>query len=130
MCMSINFNEPIKIVTESITCYKVLTIKKRLFSKRYYAPIYSDFSYELNKLYNTKIRRTEYCVFEGFHSFLNKEDAIEYSSEISNPVIIKAIVPKDSKYITGITFKCSDVMGPRFYDSVVSDRIKILEIIK
>lgn len=51
---------------------------------------------------------------EGIHSFVTQEDAIE--NQISNSIILKCIIPKGTRYLTGN-------MSIGGYDNLVSEKL-------
>ena len=103
------------ILKEDKVVIKILyknTINKFFFKKyNYYSP-YEDYKYIKSKLntsplgiYINKVPNIcdiNIIVNEGFHSFLTKEDAYAYKTEvINNPkaVLCKCIIPKGSTII-------------------------------
>ena len=103
------------ILKEDRVVIKILykdTINKFLFKKyNYYSP-YEDYKYIKGKLnispLGIHINRTSddwninIMVNEGFHSFLTKEDADAYKTEIINGsevILCKCIIPKGSTIV-------------------------------
>ena len=121
MCIISNTSLKPKIAEEDIVCYKVLVISSvddTLFTpfqnmnvelnKEYFEP---NFIESLNKVIMehhdiVKVNPYKpYCYNEYmFHTFKNKDDAMYFKNciEYRNSTVIKAIIPKGSKYIEGI----------------------------
>ena len=98
----------IKETTEDIVCYKIYLSsegKLRAPFMRFLAP-------DMNKVAKTYLEEpygSENCVDRGFHSFANLEDALKMEEnmwEFFNKVVMKCIIPKDSKCYVG-TFQGS-----------------------
>ena len=106
----------IKETTEDIVCYKIyVSFEGKLVSPYMRSPIPN-----MNEITKTRLGKPYgigICVNEGFHSFATLKDAINESKCWTrhydcNPIIVKCIIPKDSKcYIGsfwGVTSYCSE----------------------
>lgn len=143
MCL-ILFDTEIKVAKEDIICYKVM--EKR--DDDLISP-YQNMRYEYGRAYVTETPiivkygiATRGYIEEGFHSFLKKEDAQYFASNLQtwlylpvkprnhqvgmecNPkvVIVKCLIPAGTRYAAG--FFCE--FGKSF-DSFCSERIIVLE---
>ena len=111
----------IKEITEDIVCYKVyyISLKGELVS-----PYIRSLAPNMNEITKTHLGEPygiENYVEEGFHSFATLEDAINKAKYWYgyNPIIVRCIIPKDSKCYVG-TF-----WGGTSY---CSESIKLIEI--
>lgn len=116
----------IKETAEDITCYKLyISFEGELRSlfRRSLAPNMN----EIAKTYLEKPYDIGNYVDRGFHSFANLEDALQTGANISrlynniDIVVIKCIIPKDSKCYVGSFWGMT---------SYCSDSIKLIELIK
>lgn len=123
MCL----NKAVRIKPEEdIVCYKLFY--KRDSDNTLYS-LYRRSPYKLNNTKNTCAENPKiYCSgfsyhIEGnaLHSFANYEDAKKYKSKYHKAIIVKCIIPKNSKYIYEGVF--SDVK------SYASQKIKPIEIL-
>jgi len=108
MCLKLSIN-PFrsyrKIAKKDIVCYKVL---KRFGDNSLYA-YFQDFSYTPGISYSCLLGRYWWRVEEGFHSFVNIDDARDwrchtnYNSAWREPpvVVVRCVIPKGSEYYTG-----------------------------
>jgi hypothetical protein len=95
MCLRIQ--STLKTADEDIVCYKVLQKNMRSYH-------YSDFIWEIGKIYNTKMGTINISgvVEEGFHSYSSLDDAKrEYFVDISPCIIVECRIPKDANYYIG-----------------------------
>ena len=113
----------IKETTEDIVCYKMyVSFEGKLVSPYMRFPIPN-----INEITKTRLGKPYgigSCVDEGFHSFATLEDAINESECLArngeyNPIIVRCIIPKDSKCYIG------SFWGRTSY---CSDSIKLIEI--
>ena len=116
----------IKETTEDIVCFKLyISFEGELKSlfRRSLAPNMN----EIAKTYLEKPYDIGNYVDRGFHSFANLEDALQTGANISrlynnmDIVVIKCIIPKDSKCYIGLFWGMT---------SYCSDSIKLIELIK
>ena len=113
----------IKETTEDIVCYKVYVS----FEGRLVSPYMRSSIPNMNETTKTLLGEPYSdwnCVYEGFHSFAILEDAINESGHLArhdncNPIIVRCIIPKDSKCYVG------SFWGRTSY---CSDSIKLIEI--
>ena len=114
----------IKETVEDIVCYKLyISFEEELRSlfMRSLAPNMN----EIAKTYLEEPYDTGNYVDRGFHSFANLEDALETGADMSllcnniDIVVIKCIIPKDSKCYVGSFWGMT---------SYCSDSIKLIEI--
>ena len=122
MCLTVD-KEKFKagIAQEDIVCYKVL----EKYGRHIISP-YCGFTYEIGKEYKTRIKprfkESYYEINEGFHSFLNEEDAKREKRLIEDFFFtygcFRCIIPKGSNIVYG-------KFGTK--DAVVSEEIKIIE---
>ena len=114
----------IKEITEDIVCYKVYYIS---FKGELVSPYIRSLAPNMNEITKTRLGEPygiENYVEEGFHSFATLEDAINESERLArngeyNPIIVRCIIPKDSKCYVG------SFWGRTSY---CSDSIKLIEI--
>ena len=113
----------VKETTEDIVCYKIyVSFEGKLVSPYRRSPMPN-----MNEVTKTRLGKPygiEICVNEGFHSFATLEDAINESECLArhydcNPIIVRCIIPKDSKCYVGSFWGKTDY----YYDS-----IKLIEI--
>ena len=97
MCLRV-FQKYPNISDKDITCYKVVYDTANIFKMK---SLYSDFFYELGKVYNTEIGFKNYSIFEGFHSFKNYDDAVDFYYNHDGSMIVECTIPKGSKYYDG-----------------------------
>ena len=94
MCLIVK--EQIQIAKRDMVCFKIVN------SENFRTP-YKYYKYIKNKInrarMNLKLNHNDNS-YSGFHSFVNKKDAISKLDEIQ--CIIKCIIPKGSKYYDGI----------------------------
>lgn len=116
----------IKETVEDIVCYKLyISFEEELRSlfMRSLAPNMN----EIAKTYLEEPYDTGNYVDRGFHSFANLEDALETGADMSqlcnniDIVVIKCIIPKDSKCYIGSFWGMT---------SYCSDSIKLIELIE
>ena len=99
---------------EDMVCYKVyVSFEGKLVSPYMRSPMPN-----MNEITKTRLGKpygSGRCVDEGFHSFANLEDALKIGADIPqlyDIVIIKCIIPKDSKCYVGsfwgMTSYCSE----------------------
>ena len=113
----------IKETTEDIVCYKVYVS----FEGKWVSPYMRSAIPNMNEITKTHLEEPhgrENYVDRGFHSFATLEDAINESERLArngeyNPIIVRCIIPKDSKCYIG-SF-CGET-------SYCSDSIKLIEI--
>ena len=114
----------IKETVEDIVCYKLyISFEEELKSlfRRSLAPNMN----EIAKTYLEEPYDIRNYVDRGFHSFANLEDALQTGTNISrlynnmDIVVIKCIIPKDSKCYVGSFWGMT---------SYCSDSIKLIEI--
>lgn len=112
-------SKKVQVAKEDIVCYKILIKlkKKGIFHKsKYRAPCSVFFTYKLKKLYDLgKSLRINfnpypgglpyYIVDEGFHSFVNLQDAkcmlSEWIDTQEGQTIVQCIIPKGAEYVKG-----------------------------
>jgi len=123
MCLYVT-SKKVRVAKEDMVCYKILDRKKerkkwifRIFRKpTYRAPFYFNYIYQLKKLNDlgkflyVAISPEELCgvVHEGFHSFVDIQDAKRMLSEWYEThvgVIVKCIIPKGAEYVKGTIYK-------------------------
>lgn len=116
----------IKETVEDIVCYKLyISFEEELKSlfRRSLAPNMN----EIAKTYLEEPYDTGNYVDRGFHSFANLEDALQTGANISrlynnmDIVVIKCIIPKDSKCYVGSFWGMT---------SYCSESIKLIELIE
>lgn len=116
----------IKETVEDIVCYKLyISFEEELKSlfRRSLAPNMN----EIAKTYLEEPYDTGNYVDRGFHSFANLEDALKTGANISrlynnmDIVVIKCIIPKDSKCYVGLFWGMT---------SYCSESIKLIELIE
>ena len=116
----------IKETTEDIVCYKVYIS----FEGKLRSPFMRSLAPNMNEIAKTYLEEpydTGNYVDRGFHSFANLEDALETGADMSqlcnniDIVVIKCIIPKDSKCYVGSFWGMT---------SYCSDSIKLIELIK
>ena len=95
----------IKETIEDIVCYKIyVSFEGKLVSPYMRFPIPN-----IDEITKTRLGKPYgigSCVDEGFHSFATLEDAINESECLArngeyNPIIVRCIIPKDSKCYVG-----------------------------
>ena len=115
-------SEKVQVAKEDIICYKILVkVRKRwiyrIFHKsKYRAPFSVFYTYQLKKLYDLgkslRINFDPYpgglpyhIVDEGFHSFVNLQDAKrkldEWYEAPEGQTIVKCVIPKGAEYVKG-----------------------------
>lgn len=108
---------------EDMVCYKVyVSFEGKLVSPYMRSPMPN-----MNEITKTRLGKPYgigSCVDEGFHSFATLKDAINESECLArhddcNPIIVRCIIPKDSKCYVG------SFWGKTAY---CSDSIKLIEI--
>lgn len=117
MCLLTN-NKEIHIAKENILVYKVITI--------WNTSEYEGFLYLRSKEYKTKIKMLlrdpfryesqDYLVNDGFHSFIEKQDAIHMHKGRVKYKVNCFVIPKGSEYILGS-------WGYHSVTNIVSNRI-------
>ena len=113
----------IKETIDDIVCYKVyVSFEGKLVSPYMRSPIPN--MNEVAKTYLEEPHGKGNCIERGFHSFATLEDAINESECLArngeyNPIIVRCIIPKDSKCYIG------SFWGRTSY---CSDSIKLIEI--
>ena len=113
----------IKEMIEDIVCYKIYVS----FEGKLVSPYMRSLAPNMNEVAKTYLEEPHgkgNCIERGFHSFAALEDAINESERLArndnyNPIIVRCIIPKDSKCYVG-TF-CGGT-------SYCSDSIKLIEI--
>ena len=113
----------IKETTENIVCYKVYVS----FEGKLVSPYMRSSMPNMNEITKTHLEEPYgigNCVSEGFHSFAILKDAIDESKYLArynncNPIIVRCIIPKDSKCYIGSFLEAT---------SYCSDSIKLIEI--
>ena len=113
----------IKKTTEDIVCYKVYIS----FEGKLRSPFMRSLAPNMNEIVKTYLEEPHgkgNCIERGFHSFATLEDAINESERLArngeyNPIIVRCIIPKDSKCYIG------SFWGRTSY---CSDSIKLIEI--
>ena len=113
----------IKETTEDIVCYKVYIS----FEGKLRSPFMRSLAPNMNEIVKTYLEEPHgkgNCIERGFHSFATLEDAINESECLArngeyNPIIVRCIIPKDSKCYVG------SFWGRTSY---CSDSIKLIEI--
>jgi hypothetical protein len=127
MCLIVDKEKfKIEIAQEDIVVYKVLEKYRRFVE----SPC-QGFVYEIGKEYKTRMKpffNRYYCkITEGFHSFLNEEDAkikkrriqmTSFSDKSLHLCCFRCIIPKGSNVVYG-KYEAKD--------AVVSEAIKIIE---
>jgi len=114
-------SKKVRIAKEDIICYKILVKERknwifRIFHKpTYRAPFYNYYTYQLKKRYYlfkslvhvfTTYPEHPYMFNEGFHSFVDIQDAKRMLSEScyrydKGWTIVQCIIPKGAKYVKG-----------------------------
>ena len=106
----------IKETTEDIVCYKVYIS----FEGKLRSPFMRSLAPNMNEIVKTYLEEPHgkgNCIERGFHSFATLEDAINERECLArngeyNPIIVRCIIPKDSKCYIGIfwgsTSYCSE----------------------
>ena len=113
----------IKETTEDIVCYKVYIS----FEGKLRSPFMRSLAPNINEVAKTYLEEPHgkgNCIERGFHSFATLEDAINESERLArngeyNPIIVRCIIPKDSKCYVG------SFWGRTSY---CSNSIKLIEI--
>ena len=113
----------IKEMIEDMICYKIYVS----FEGKLVSPYMRSSMPNMNEITKTRLGEPYgigNCVSEGFHSFAILKDAIDESKYLArrydcNPIIVRCIIPKDSKCYTGSFFEAT---------SYCSDSIKLIEI--
>ena len=113
----------IKEMIEDIVCYKVYVS----FEGKLVSPYMRSLAPNMNEVAKTYLEEPHgkgNCIERGFHSFAILEDAINESERLArngeyNPLIVRCIIPKDSKCYIG------SFWGRTSY---CSDSIKLIEI--
>ena len=120
MCL-ITEQKQSEIAKEDIICYKILTTNTE--NGQYESYYYSEWKWELNKLYSTSLGRCRNNVLEGFHSYAHYQDALKILEQDMplGCMLVKCSIPKEAKYYKG---KQQDS------DGYASNQIKMTEIIK
>lgn len=98
-----------------------LIVNKQEFINIFYHTPYIKTIIELGKEYTSELYLYEFLnlVEKGLHSFIQKPNIKE------GEYLVKCIIPKGSKYYKGI-FE----LGPYSFDSIASDKLKYIKIIK
>ena len=112
-----------KETTEDIVCYKVYIS----FEGKLRSPFMRSLAPNINEVAKTYLEEPHgkgNCIERGFHSFATLEDAINESERLArngeyNPIIVRCIIPKDSKCYVG------SFWGRTSY---CSNSIKLIEI--
>lgn len=150
MCLKVKVNSKIRRLFFGRTCYKVLF---RTSDGNLRAPYHLDCVYKVGRAKKVKeleIKRSAFngYVYEGFHSFVKLEDAIENAMEFMSPgmyalfkndwvgiepllplvklenaVVVECRVPWLSRIIEG-------KIGLSSEDGYVSDRLKVISVIQ
>lgn len=119
MCLYVN-NKKVRVAKKDIVCYKIVIKERkkwiyRIFHKpTYRAPFYFNYIYQLKKLNDlgkslyVAISPEELCgvVHEGFHSFVDIQDAKRMLSEScyrynKGWTIVQCVIPKGAEYVKG-----------------------------
>ena len=95
----------IKEMIEDIVCYKVYVS----FEGKLVSPYMRSLAPNMNEVAKTYLEEPHgkgNCIERGFHSFATLEDAINESERLArngeyNPIIVRCIIPKDSKCYVG-----------------------------
>ena len=116
-------SKKVRVAKKDIICYKIVTKERKrgifwIFHKPIYrALFYINYTYRLKELndlgkslvivLNSDLERP-YAVNNGFHSFVDIQDAkrmlSEWYDEYDNqggPAIVQCVIPKGAKYIKG-----------------------------
>lgn len=123
MCL---IHAKIKETVEDITCYKLYISFEGELKSLFMRSLAPNMN-EIAKTYLEEPYDTGNYVDRGFHSFANLEDALETGADMSqlcnniDIVVIKCIIPKDSKCYVGSFWGMT---------SYCSDSIKLIELIK
>jgi hypothetical protein len=105
--MCIIVTKPPKIAEEDIVAYKVLEIRRKFLCTPF-----QSMHIEFNRLYTNKYKEGYYRITSGvYHLFSSIEDAIllkehaekEYANDFNKSefIVVKAIIPKGTKYYIG-----------------------------
>lgn len=113
----------IKEMIEDIVCYKVYVS----FEGKLVSPYMRSLAPNMNEVAKTYLEEPHgkgNCIERGFHSFATLKDAINESERLArngeyNPLIVRCIIPKDSKCYIG------SFWGRTSY---CSNSIKLIEI--
>ena len=113
----------IKEMIEDIVCYKVYVS----FEGKLVSPYMRSLAPNMNEVAKTYLEEPHgkgNCIERGSHSFATLEDAINESERLArngeyNPIIVRCIIPKDSKCYVG------SFWGRTSY---CSNSIKLIEI--
>lgn len=136
--MSLKVRDGKRLAFRNIVCYKQINEYQLDDGTVKYITPYRRFHVSIGEKYKTKLNCKLFRVYEGFHTFKYEFDCIDnrkrllYSVEYydekldktypAKPLLVKCIIPFGSWYYEG-TFN-------KKYECLVSDKIKIIEIIK
>jgi hypothetical protein len=71
MCLQKKLHAKSKKAKEDVVCYKVV-------NQDLSALVFPSFKYKLNEMAQSGLISNDYVVFEGLHSFANKEEAMAF----------------------------------------------------
>ena len=143
MCLTVKKHSCIQTAKKDIVVYKILKISYDSYIAPYRETLYNPIG-EVNKL-DSQLKKIfdkdydlnsnvfiEYHVNEGFHTFVNlndaKNEAIEWTiaEVLSRFAVVKCIIPTGSKYYKGTC----DILRAKNLPSIVSDKLILVEEIK
>lgn len=134
MCMKIKNKSRLRTTNKDRS---VFVVRKFKFGK-IYSPFFS-FKWTMNKIERTAIDESPLMIHyntipiiqSGFHSFKKKKDADLLKDELNKTSFLdkyktfKAIIPKDSKYWIGTSYKCSPKTDN--LPNYISNKLKLIK---
>ena len=118
-----------KIAEADLDCYKVVIN----IGDSYYT-YFRSFKIKLDSGYTGELGKPELnnvsrlVIRRGFHTFVNFEDAkkfVENNFDACSMRVIKAVIPKGSRYYEGLFYSLMDVKAPSYASDVI-DYSKII----
>lgn len=113
MCLYTKYKKPI-VAVDDIVCYKMCQkLKNNVFA----APYIRNYVYKIGQLHTETNFQTVaepnsigklYRASVGFHSFVNKYDAMRFTRDDHDRSIFKCIIPKGSRYFIGKYYNDGD----------------------
>jgi hypothetical protein len=95
MCLQKKLHAKSKKAKEDVVCYKVV-------NQDLSALVFPSFKYKLNEMAQSGLISNDYVVFEGLHSFANKEEAMAFCKCLCKKCVIECVIPEGADYFEGL----------------------------